>query len=281
MKVGFIGLGQIGLPTAIRIGKEIPLHVWNRSPDKVTQHKHIVGRQSIPSALEDMHDHHVVFTCLPTTTESGSLIRTLAAASTVQKTFVDLTSGSFQSSRHIARDVQPHTYLDAPISGGPHGAAEGTLTSMVGAVAIEPDVEKLMRLYTQKIVCCGGVGNGNAVKSVNNYLNVAHLMLASDALLGLKKHGIDPSTALQAINGSSGRSLQTQERIPNEVLTNEFDYGFKLQLMCKDVNNAASVLGQGAFYEHFLPLLQPHAHSPEDYTTIVHEVEQRNGETFV
>ena len=280
MKVGFIGLGQIGLPTAIRIGKEIPLHVWNRSPDKVTQHKHIVGRQSIPSALEDMHDHHVVFTCLPTTTESGSLIRTLAAASTVQKTFVDLTSGSFQGSRHIARDVQPHTYLDAPISGGPHGAAEGTLTSMVGAVAIEPDVEKLMRLYTRKIVCCGGVGNGNAVKSVNNYLNVAHLMLASDALLGLKKHGIDPSTALQAINGSSGRSLQTQERIPKDVLTGKYNYGFKLNLMSKDVLNAAPILKDGLFFDGMAHVLTPHSFCEKDYTHIAQIIAMYHDEDF-
>ena len=73
------------------------------------------------------------------------------------------------------------------------------------------------------------------------------LMLASDALLGLKKHGIDPSTALQAINGSSGRSLQTQERIPKDVLTGKYNYGFKLNLMSKDVLNAADILKDGLF----------------------------------
>ena len=61
---------------------------------------------------------------------------------------------------------------------------------MVGAESLEPSIQELIGIYAKKIVCCGGVGNGNAVKSVNNYLNVSHLMLASDALLGLKNKAL-------------------------------------------------------------------------------------------
>ena len=280
MKVGFIGLGQIGLPTAIRIGKRIPVYVFNRTHEKVSKHKGVIGRNSIPTTLEEMHNKDVIFTCLPSTTESGSIIRKLARESTLPKTFVDLSSGCFQESRQIAQDIQPHTYIDAPISGGPKGAAAGTLTSILGTESLKPNVHELVKMYSKKIVCCGGVGNGNAIKSVNNYLNVSHLMLASDALLGLKKQDIDLKIALEAINGSSGRSLQTQERIPNEVISNEYNYGFKLNLMYKDVKNAKTILESGALYKHFELILQGNENSQKDYTTIVKRIEKLNDETF-
>ena len=281
MKIGFIGLGQIGQPTAIRIGKKMPLYVFNRSHEKVSQHKNAIGKNSIPTTLEEMHDKDVIFTCLPSTTESGSIIRKLARETTLPKTFIDLSSGCFKESRQIGQDVQPHIYIDAPISGGPKGAAAGTLTSMVGAESLEPSIQELIEIYAKKIVCCGGVGNGNAVKSVNNYLNVSHLMLASDALLGLKKQGVDLHLALEAINGSSGRSLQTQERIQNEVMSDEYNYGFKLKLMCKDVKNARPILENGLYYKQFNTLLQKCKSSPEDYTTIVKRIEKLNDETFL
>ena len=63
---------------------------------------------------------------------------------------------------------------------------------------------------------------------------------AGEGLLALANFGVAPDVALQAINGSSGRSLQTQERLPQAVLTRKFDYGFKLGLMLKDVDIALS-----------------------------------------
>jgi 3-hydroxyisobutyrate dehydrogenase len=95
-----------------------------------------------------------------------------------------------------------------------------------------------------------------------------------------KKQGIDINLALEAINGSSGRSLQTQERIPNEVMSNEYNYGFKLNLMYKDVKNAKTILESGALYKHFELILQGNENSQKDYTTIVKRIEKLNDETF-
>lgn len=280
MNIGFIGLGQIGLPISIKLAKRMPLHVFNRTHDKINQHKDAIGRNSIPSTLEGMDNKEVVFTCLPSTAESGSIIRKLSAESTVSKTFIDLSSGRFQESREIAEDIQPHTYIDAPISGGPRGAAAGTLTSMVGTGSLKSDIKELMEIYSKKIVYCGGIGNGNAVKSVNNYLNVSHLMLATDALLGLKKQGVEPELALEAINGSSGRSLQTQERIPQDVLSGRYNYGFKLNLMSKDVLNASPILKNGHFFDCMSKILIPHSFCEEDYTYIAKIIEMHHNENF-
>jgi 3-hydroxyisobutyrate dehydrogenase len=77
-------------------------------------------------------------------------------------------------------------------------------------------------------------------------MNSAHLLLASEALLTLQKLGVAPSVALQVINNSSGRSLATQSRLPDYVLTRKFDYGFALALMAKDV-----AIGNELIRSHF------------------------------
>ncbi|KOO21276.1 3-hydroxyisobutyrate dehydrogenase [Chrysochromulina tobinii] len=110
------------------------------------------------------------------------------------------------------------------------------------AAAVER-VRDIVSCFAKSIVHQGPIGSGHAVKAVNNLLNVGHLMLAGEGLLALRGFGVEPATALAAINGSSGRSLQTQVRLPTEVLTGQFGYGFELGLMLKDVRNATAIAG--------------------------------------
>ena len=64
-------------------------------------------------------------------------------------------------------------------------------------------------------------------------------------------------------------------------MSDEYNYGFKLKLMCKDVKNARPILGNGLYYNNFNVLLQKYESSPEDYTTIVKRIEKLNDETFL
>jgi 3-hydroxyisobutyrate dehydrogenase len=277
LAVGFMGLGSMGYPIAARLLRRAPnLAVWNKSESVASKHATAYGSRAV--AFDDMASAGVVFMCLPSTDESGQLCRALAAIATGPITFVDLSSGNFEDSRRIEDDMRTKNcrYIDSPVSGGPAGASEGIVTSMVGAPELDRPIRELVETYSKNIVYCGGVGSGNAIKCVNNYLNVSHLMLASDALLGLKSKGIDPATALKAINTSSGRSLQTEVRIPTEVMTGQYNYGFKLQLMRKDVLNAKSIVQEGLFFDAMTkPLVVPeHAASECDYTAIVHDLEK-------
>ena len=86
-----------------------------------------------------------------------------------------------------------------------------------------------------KVVHCGPSGAGHAVKSVNNSLLAAHIWVAYEGLITLTKLGVPAETSLDAINGASGRSLVTEERIPDHVLDREFSFGFALDLMRKDI----------------------------------------------
>merc|ERR1711865_231781 len=103
-------------------------------------------------------------------------------------------------------------------------------------------------------------------------------------LLALQQLGVKPEVALAAINGSSGRSLQTQERVPREVLTRRFNYGFKLPLMAKDVRVAESVLDAGFPQSQLLrlgaALVQEAASrypADADYSRVVCLLEERAG----
>ena len=136
--------------------------------------------------------------------------------------------------------------VDAPVSGGPAGAAAATLTTMVGCTAAfaagSAALTAALGAVAKKVVFLDVVGAGNAVKCVNNFMNVSHLALASECFYGLGLAGVNVGAALEAINGSSGRSLQTEVRLPTQVLNSKYKYGFDLALMLKDVRQAKAFL---------------------------------------
>ena len=138
-------------------------------------------------------------------------------------------------------------FFDCAVSGGPAGAAAGTLTAMVGG---DPDyfteVEKIISSFAKNIVHLGPSGAGHAVKAVNNTLLAANICSVSEGLIALKKYGIPLDFALKAINTSSGRSWVSQQRMPEHVLTRGFDYGFSLGLLCKDVDTCMGMLQESS-----------------------------------
>ena len=124
----------------------------------------------------------------------------------------------------------------------------GTLGAFIGADEVKTyhNVEEDIRCFAKKLVHLGPASSGHATKAINNVLNVTNLLCCAEGLLALRKLGISPEKALEVINESSGRSLQSIVRIPTEVISREFNYGFALGLMQKDVNIANAIMD-----EHF------------------------------
>jgi len=133
-------------------------------------------------------------------------------------------------------------YIDAPVSGGTSGAEKGTLTIMVGGdAAVLERARAVLETFGQKIVHCGDVGAGDAVKAVNNAFLATHILAAAEGLAALVKMGVDPKVALDVINASSGRSNASMNLIPERVITRKFPRTFRLALLEKDVGIAAEV----------------------------------------
>ena len=124
------------------------------------------------------------------------------------------------------------------MSGGPEGAAAGTLASKVGGDTKSfSKVEAIIDTFSSKMWHLGPPGSGMLVKSMNNSMLGAHVLIASEALATIVRHGVNLDDALEAINSSSGRSLVTEKRFPINVVGGEA-YGFKLGMHCKDMENA-------------------------------------------
>jgi 3-hydroxyisobutyrate dehydrogenase len=99
----------------------------------------------------------------------------------------------------------------------------------------------VIQSFGQKIVHCGAVGAGDALKAVNNALLAIHIWSTAEGLATLVKAGVSPHIALDVINASSGRSNSSMNLIPERVLTRAFPRTFRLALLDKDIGIAAQV----------------------------------------
>ena len=251
MKVAFLGLGAIGEPMAVHLANDpFDLTVWNRSGEKARAFAEEHGVYAATTPAEAVSDADAIVTCLPSSAEvetialgESGFARNLRRGSIL----IDCTSGDPTTSRRIAADMKSRGvgFVDAPVSGGVKGAVAGTLTVMCGGS--EEDVERARRVleaFGQKIVHCGDVGAGDAVKAMNQALLAIHIWSAGEALAGLAKMGIDTSLALDVINGSSGRSNSSENLFTERVIGRKFPRTFKLALLDKDVAIAADMAEQ-------------------------------------
>lgn len=248
MKVAFLGLGAIGTPMARHLAQPpFELAVWNRTAAKARTFaaEHPARAASTPAAAA--HGARVVVTCLPTSRDVESLLGGadgLLAGLGRGATLVDCTSGDPAGSERIAARLAERgvTYLDAPVSGGVAGAERGALTIMCGGdAAVLEGARPVLAAFGEKIVHCGAVGTGAALKAVNNALLALHIWSTAEGLAVLVRAGVSPTVALDVINVSSGRSNASMNLIPQRVLTRAFPRTFRLALLDKDVGIAASV----------------------------------------
>lgn len=135
--------------------------------------------------------------------------------------------------------------LDCPVSGGPAGAAAGTMVMWVGGAAEHLErVRPLLDVLCSKVVYLGASGNGHTAKLINNLLCAAHLVTTAEAVALGQKAGLDPSLLIEGLNAGSGRSAVSEVNFPRWVLNEAYDSGFTMALMRKDVKLAQQLIQQ-------------------------------------
>jgi 3-hydroxyisobutyrate dehydrogenase len=247
--VAFLGLGAIGRPMAARLAAapDIELAVWNRTAERARAFAAEHRARLAATPADAVRGASVVITCLPVSADVERLLDGpdgLAAGLSKGAALVDCTSGDPATSRRIAARLAEHGigFLDAPVSGGTSGAEQGTLTVMVGGDAALLDrVRPVLEAFGKKIVHCGDVGAGDALKAVNNALLAVHVWSTGEGLAALEKLGVKAEVALDVINASSGRSNASMNLFPERVLTRAFPRTFRLALLDKDIGIAAGV----------------------------------------
>jgi len=248
MNVAFIGLGAIGFPMAKRVADAgFSLAVWNRTEARARDFARATGSHVAVSPADAARGADVVITCLPNSPDVVAVLdgeNGLLAGLASGAILVDCTSGIPSMSRAIAQRLLERgiDFIDAPVSGGVIGAEKGALTVMVGGDASVLDrARPVLESFGQKIVHCGDVGAGDALKAVNNALLAVHIWSAGEGLAMLVKEGVSPKVALEVINASSGRSNASMNLFPERVVTRAFPRTFRLALLDKDVGIAAEV----------------------------------------
>ena len=235
--VGFIGVGNMGNPMAYNVLKApFAMTVFDMNP-KAMENLIQAGARRAGSPGEVVESSEIVFTSLPASPdveavylEPGGLVER-AKPGTI---LIDLSSVLPSTPRKIeprakARGVH---FLEAPVS----GARAATLAIMVGGDA-EPlkRAEPVLRAIGPNIFHVGPVGAGNTVKAINNMMaSVNSCAMMEGLALGVKA-GLDPMTIYEVVKASSGGS-KALERIPKALIPRDFQPGFKVALMNKDLD---------------------------------------------
>ena len=238
--VGFIGVGNMGNPMAENILKTgFPMTVFDMNP-KAMENLIQAGARRGGSAREVVEQSEVVLTSLPASPdveaaylEPGGLVE-LAKAGT---TLIDLSSVLPSTPRKIEPRAKARGlhFLEAPVSGGTSGARAGTLAVMVGG---DKDVlsraEPVLRAMGPNVFHVGPPGAGNTVKAINNMMACVNSATMMEGFLVGVKAGLDPMTIYEVVKASSGGS-KALERIPRALIPRNFEPGFKVTLMNKDL----------------------------------------------
>ncbi len=239
MKIGFIGLGNMGAPMAhnlAKAGHEVAgFDLAAPTPEGVTK---------AASAEAAATGADVVITMLP----NGAILRAVAAeiVPVMKKgaVFLDCSTVDVESARAVASQAEAAGLMavDAPVSGGITGAAAGTLTFMAGG----PDtafeiVRPLLDVMGQKAVHCGAAGAGQAAKICNNMILGATMVATCEAFALADKLGLDRTKMFDVVSTSSGYSWSMNAYCPapgvgpKSPADNGYRPGFAAELMLKDL----------------------------------------------
>jgi 2-hydroxy-3-oxopropionate reductase len=242
MKVGFIGLGIMGKPMALNIGKgghELYLNSRSGVPRDMLD----AGGKACASPKEVAHQADVIVTMVPDTPDVERVLfgeNGVASGLSAGKTVVDMSSIAPLATKEFAKRINELgcDYLDAPVSGGEVGAKGATLTIMVGGPdAAFERVKPLFELMGKNITLVGGNGDGQTTKVANQIIVALNIEAVAEALVFAAKAGADPAKVRQALMGgfASSRILEVHGE---RMIKRTFNPGFRIELHQKDLSLA-------------------------------------------
>ncbi|WP_345246434.1 NAD(P)-dependent oxidoreductase [Pigmentiphaga soli] len=241
MKVGLIGLGNIGVHFGTRLlGAGHELVVYDTSAAAV---KRLADKGAVAAAgardLADRCDTVLLCLPLPPIVKEVALGAGGVANGKAVRTVVDLSTTGPSVTDEIAAGLQARgiDFVGAPVSGGTVAAEHGTLAVMpAGKEEVVERVKPLLRVLGKNIFYMGEApALGQTMKIINNTLYAASMIASCEALVYGVKAGLDSRKMLDVINASSGRSFATLERIPQCALDRSFPVRFTTELLHKDV----------------------------------------------
>jgi 3-hydroxyisobutyrate dehydrogenase len=287
IKVGFIGLGTMGLPMTMNLlknGHEV--HVVSRSRGPIEK---AVAAGAIEAAgpADLAAKVEILLTCLPMPhTVEEIYLGTEGILSGAHEGLIiaDHSTVSPELNQKVynaAKEKGVH-FLDAPISGGPMGAEAGTLTIMCGGDKTPYQTAlPVFEAMGRKIVLVGPIGSGSVVKLINNMLFGINVAAVSEAMVLAEKAGIPQDTLHDIIKVSTGHSLG-YDRIYPLITERNFSPLFSVDLLYKDMKIAVNLaehlgtpLGVGRTATEMVGAAQEEGHGSEDVAATIRPIETR------
>ena len=247
MKLGFVGLGAMGLPMTrnlIEAGHDVT--VASRSPGPVAQAV-AFGATDAGTVVDVAQAGEVIIVCVPNSPEVAEVVAAMVPALGPGKIVVDCSTidPDVERTQHAAVAETGARYLDAPVSGGTAGAQAGTLTLMVGGDgATLEDARLALEPMAGLIVHVGGPGMGQVVKLCNNLIYAAQMLATAEATAMAVRSGVDMVKLHEVLTHSTGDCVAVRTRlpvagvIPDSPASNGWKPGFMTDLMAKDLDLA-------------------------------------------
>jgi 3-hydroxyisobutyrate dehydrogenase len=243
--VGYVGLGAMGAALVRRLLKSRPVHVYDVRPElaRALEAEGAIVSADLPSLARACD---VIMVCVPDSAVvrkvvfgEGGLVQGHAAGQII----IDQTTGDPAATRRMADELKARgvALVDAPISGGPGGAAAGTVATMCsGPQEACAQVLPILTSISPHVVYCGGTGNGHIAKIVKNALGACNRLISYEAVAMGVKVGLKVADIEQVINKGSGWSA-TFERIMPVLQSGGRSATLRLELMAKDIGLAADL----------------------------------------
>ncbi|WP_210208650.1 NAD(P)-dependent oxidoreductase [Rhodoplanes roseus] len=253
LKIAFIGLGVMGGGMAANLARKgFALTVFSRTPAKAAP-VIALGATLAGSAAAAAREADVVFLCLPATEDVAAVLfgdGGIAAVMAPGSVVVDTSTIDPVATREFAARLSAGgiAMLDCPVSGGQKGAADGTLSCMVGGPAdVLERVRPCLDAIATTVVHIGDAGAGQVAKACNQVCVAANMLGAAEAVALALRMGVDPKRVREALLGGAARST-VLERHTLRLIERDFTPGFRARLMEKDLRIAVEAMTRTGVY---------------------------------
>lgn len=238
-KVGFVGLGAMGSvmsPLLVKAGYQVFGYDIIANIDVSSGVKQL-------DTLDDFAQFDAIIFMLPNSKIVSQVVTKLLEINT-KSILIDMSSSDPRETKKLGKTIETKglKFLDAPVSGGVSRAKTGDLMIMAGGK--EQDLEEVKDLLSVMgtVQFAGPLGSGHAIKALNNYVSAAGLIASFEALATARSFGIKPENFLKIINGATGKNNTTEVKLDKFVVSEQFNSGFALDLMVKDVSIAHNLI---------------------------------------
>lgn len=246
--IGFVGVGSMGWPMAALLHKAgYPLQIVDASVDRAKEFVKEFGGTVAASNRALAAASDIIITILPTSAIVQAVLEGpegVLAGLRKDAVVVEMSSGVPTITRALAEQVAAAGahMVDAPVSGGVPRAKTGDLAIMFGgSEAILERVRPALSCMGTSITRTGDVGSAHAMKALNNLVSAGGFLIGVEALMIGKRFGLDPAAMVDVLNSSTGMNNSTQKKFKQFVLSGQYNAGFGLDLMVKDLSIALGI----------------------------------------